>query len=109
MGSHGYSNHTSWKQNSEIILEVPEGAKASDFMFQLDEKINLKKLGELVETSKQKLTAEKSIDNPHLEMAFIKFMPQSEIAERLGLPIGTVKSRTRLAYKKLKENLEELR
>ena len=44
-----------------------------------------------------------------IEMAFVQFMPQSEIAEKLGLPIGTVKSRTRLAYKKLKENLEELR
>ncbi|MEX3007184.1 sigma-70 family RNA polymerase sigma factor [Hoeflea sp. TYP-13] len=44
-----------------------------------------------------------------IELAFLKFMPQSEIAAKLGLPIGTVKSRTRLAYKKLKEKLEDLK
>lgn len=44
-----------------------------------------------------------------IEMAFLQFMPQSEIAAKLDLPIGTVKSRTRLAYKKLKEKLEDLK
>ncbi|MEM6461098.1 MAG: sigma-70 family RNA polymerase sigma factor [Pseudomonadota bacterium] len=44
-----------------------------------------------------------------IELAFLKFMPQSEIAAKLDLPIGTVKSRTRLAYKKLKEKLEDLK
>ncbi len=44
-----------------------------------------------------------------IDLAFIQFMPQSEIAKTLELPIGTVKSRVRLAYKKLKQNLEELR
>lgn len=44
-----------------------------------------------------------------IELAFLKYMPQSEIATHLELPIGTVKSRTRLAYKKLKEELEDLK
>ncbi|MEM9105361.1 MAG: sigma-70 family RNA polymerase sigma factor [Pseudomonadota bacterium] len=44
-----------------------------------------------------------------IELAFLKYMPQSEIAAHLNLPIGTVKSRTRLAYKKLKEELEGLK
>ena len=44
-----------------------------------------------------------------IEMAFLRFKPQSVIAEELKLPIGTVKSRMRLAYQKLKEHLEELR
>ncbi|MCP4315626.1 MAG: sigma-70 family RNA polymerase sigma factor [Hyphomicrobiales bacterium] len=44
-----------------------------------------------------------------IELAFLKYMPQSEIAEKLGLPIGTVKSRARLAYKKLKDKLEDLK
>ena len=44
-----------------------------------------------------------------IELAFLKYMPQSEIAAHLDLPIGTVKSRTRLAYKKLKEELEDLK
>ncbi len=62
-----------WKQSSEITLEVPKGSKAADFMFQLNEKINLTKLGELVEKSSSQLTAEKSIENPTLSMAFVKF------------------------------------
>lgn len=62
-----------WNQTSEINLEVPEGTKAADFMFQLGEKIGLDKLGELVEKSKEQLEAEKDLDNPSFEMAFIKY------------------------------------
>ena len=42
-------------------------------------------------------------------LAFMEGLPHSEIAERLGLPLGTVKSRIRLAYTKLRSGLEELR
>ena len=41
-----------------------------------------------------------------VEMSFIQDMPQAEIAKVLKLPLGTVKSRIRLAYAKLRENLE---
>jgi len=44
-----------------------------------------------------------------IELAYIQDMPQSEIAAKLRLPIGTVKSRMRLAYGKLKIELEELK
>ena len=33
-----------WVQNSDISLEVPQGSKVADFMFQLNDKINLSKL-----------------------------------------------------------------
>ena len=42
-------------------------------------------------------------------LAFIEGLPHSEIAERLSLPLGTVKSRIRLAYSKLRNALEELK
>lgn len=42
-----------------------------------------------------------------IELAFIHDLSQSEIAERLSLPLGTVKSRLRLAYGKLKVKLED--
>lgn len=42
-----------------------------------------------------------------IELAFIHDLPQSEIAEKLSLPLGTVKSRMRLAYRKLKPKLED--
>lgn len=43
-----------------------------------------------------------------VELAFIDDLSQSEIAERLDIPLGTVKSRMRLAYEKLKVRLENL-
>ncbi len=71
----------SWKQNSEITLEVPNGTKAADYMYQLNDKINLTKLGELVEKSSKQLTAEKNIENPALDMAFIKFPKNGDISK----------------------------
>lgn len=78
MGQWTYSMG-SWNQTSEITLEVPEGTKAADFMFQFGEKVNLEKLGELVEKSKERLEAEKDIDNPRFEMAFIKYPKNGDI------------------------------
>ena len=44
-----------------------------------------------------------------IELAYLHDKPQSEIADKLGVPLGTVKSRMRLAYGKLKVKLEEVR
>lgn len=41
-------------------------------------------------------------------MAFMDGLSQSEIAARLSLPLGTVKSRLRLAYQKVRAALEDL-
>jgi len=37
-----------------------------------------------------------------LTLSFYEDIPHSEIAERLGIPLGTVKSRLRLAFRKVK-------
>ena len=71
----------SWNQRSEITLELPEGTKAVDFMFQLNENISLSKLGELVEKSMKQLTAEKNIENPILSTAFVKFPKNGDISK----------------------------
>ena len=42
-----------------------------------------------------------------LQVAFFEGLSQSEIAERLGLPLGTVKSRARLALARLRAALGE--
>lgn len=42
-----------------------------------------------------------------IEMAFVQELTQVQIAEKLGLPLGTVKSRMRLAYAHLKKSLEQ--
>ena len=42
-------------------------------------------------------------------LAFIEGLSHGEISQRLGLPLGTVKSRIRLAYQKVRSALEDLR
>jgi RNA polymerase sigma-70 factor (ECF subfamily) len=44
-----------------------------------------------------------------VQLAFVEGLSHSEIAKRLGLPLGTVKSRMRLAYQKIRDALEDLR
>lgn len=41
-------------------------------------------------------------------LSYIEGLSHSEIADRLGLPLGTVKSRMRLAYQKIRESVEDL-
>jgi RNA polymerase sigma-70 factor, ECF subfamily len=43
-----------------------------------------------------------------VRLAFMEGLPHSEIATRLSLPLGTVKSRIRLAYQKLRAALGDL-
>jgi RNA polymerase sigma-70 factor, ECF subfamily len=42
-------------------------------------------------------------------LSYIEGLSHSEIADRLGLPLGTVKSRMRLAYHKVREAVEDLK
>ena len=43
-----------------------------------------------------------------VQLSFVEGLSHSEIAERLNLPLGTVKSRMRLAYQKIREAVEGL-
>lgn len=74
-------SQNNWTQRSEVTIEIPQGTKASDYMFQLNDDINLYKLGGLVETSISKLTTDKNIENPILSIAFIKFPKNGDLSE----------------------------
>lgn len=43
-----------------------------------------------------------------LMMSYVEDLPQSEIAARLKIPLGTVKSRMRLAYRRMRKMLEQI-
>ena len=43
-----------------------------------------------------------------VRLSFIQDMPHAQIAESIGIPLGTVKSRLRLAYERLRPLLEDL-
>ena len=43
-----------------------------------------------------------------VRLSFIQDLAHPEIAKRLGIPLGTVKSRLRLAYDRLRPQLEDL-
>ena len=43
-----------------------------------------------------------------VRLSFVEGAPHSEIAERLDLPLGTVKSRLRLAMRRMRKSLEDL-
>jgi RNA polymerase sigma-70 factor (ECF subfamily) len=44
-----------------------------------------------------------------LELAYLEGLSHSEIAARLALPLGTIKSRVRIAYQKLRAAVEDLK
>jgi RNA polymerase sigma-70 factor, ECF subfamily len=48
------------------------------------------------------------LDAPHrevIDLAYFSGLSQSEISERTGVPLGTVKSRTASAYNSLRKEL----
>lgn len=71
-----------------------------------DEAVSERERGERVQAVMASLPADQSTV---VTLAFVEGLSHSEIAARLGLPLGTVKSRMRLAYQKVRDALEDLR
>ncbi|NOQ75260.1 MAG: hypothetical protein GQ574_24830 [Crocinitomix sp.] len=69
-----------WTETSEVSLEIPEGTKATDFMFQLGDEISLTELGGLIEKAKLKLKEEKDLANPTLSIASIIFPDDGDVS-----------------------------
>jgi RNA polymerase sigma-70 factor (ECF subfamily) len=78
--------------------ETPEVADSPETMMARSEDVSR------VTAALQRLSDEQS---KVIRMSFIEEQPHGEIAERLGIPLGTVKSRIRLAMGRLRELLDE--
>lgn len=75
-----YSNGD-WTQTSDVTLEVPDGYKGEDFMYQLKGYITIEKLEKLIEDAKSHLAKEKGIEKSKLALAAIKYPEVAEGAE----------------------------
>lgn len=70
-----------------------------------DDVLSEKERGDRVRKILAELPAEQS---EVVSLAYVEGLSHAEIAARLGLPLGTVKSRMRLAYQKFRDALEDL-
>ncbi len=71
-----------------------------------DEVMSEKERGDRV----RKILAELPPDQSEVvSLAYVEGLSHAEIASRLSLPLGTVKSRMRLAYQKIRDALEDLK
>jgi RNA polymerase sigma-70 factor (ECF subfamily) len=84
--------------------ELPEGrlAEASDEPLP-DEAMADKERQQRVQAALAALPHEQK---EVVALAYLEGLSHSEIADRLGMPLGTVKSRMRIAYQKIRQTLE---
>lgn len=92
------------KQSSQHYLDIGEmefadDAPAGDDLLLADEQDNL--VSQAASTLPEEM-------REVIHLAFIEEKSQREIAGELGIPLGTVKSRTRRAFEKIKQNLEDV-
>lgn len=81
-------------------LEIASGETPNDEL--TDAALKAERISEAVSTLPEQ-------QRQIIELAYMQDMSQTEIAEKLDIPLGTVKSRLRLAYEKLQQSLEDLR
>ncbi len=88
-------------------VELPEGRdeEASDDPLP-DERAEVKERQKRVQAALAQLPADQ---HEVVVLSYIEGLTHSQIAERLRLPLGTVKSRMRLAYLKIREAVEDLK
>ncbi|MGF7163065.1 RNA polymerase sigma-70 factor (ECF subfamily) [Rhodoligotrophos appendicifer] len=89
------------RQSAEIFYDIDDYDEASDEPSSEEELIRH-------EQETQVADAIETLPKDQLDvisLAYVDDLSQAEIAERLEVPLGTVKSRMRLAYQKLREAL----
>jgi RNA polymerase sigma-70 factor, ECF subfamily len=91
----------------DLYRRQPEATPTGDLADQVDVVDELEALvrAEAVRTALERLSAE---HREMLDLAYYRGLSQAEIAARLGLPLGTVKSRTFYALKAFRLACDEL-
>ena len=85
---------------------LPEGADDEPSTDPLpDEELDTRERRDRVRAALAELPPDQS---EVVTLSYIEGLSHAEIAERLGLPLGTVKSRMRLAYQKVRVAVEDL-
>jgi RNA polymerase sigma-70 factor (ECF subfamily) len=88
-------------------VELPEGrAEQASEDATPDEALDERERRERVQ---QALAALPADQHEVVSLSYVEGLSHSEIADRLGLPLGTVKSRMRLAYEKIRESVGDLK
>ncbi len=91
--------HRAWQPLPEAYTNVPSEDALPD------ETISAEQRRMTVASALQDLPAEQL---EVIQLSYIDGLSQGEIAEKLALPLGTVKSRMRLAYAKMKSAVQHL-
>jgi len=92
------------KQGTNHYLDVSE-LELEDDTPGSDDQIEAFERDNIVREAAQELPSEQK---QIIEMAYVEELSQSQIADKLGIPLGTVKSRTRLAFGTIRGKLEAL-
>ncbi len=92
---------TAWQDLPDVQAEaIPaDDALQDDVVAERQRRVRVQEVLTLLPTEQRQV----------VELAFIDGLSHGEIAERLCAPLGTVKSRMRLAYRKVRAALEDIR
>lgn len=92
------------KQGTKHYLDI-EDLELSDDAIDSEEQVISNERDRMVSDISKSLPPEQK---EIIEMSFVNELSQTEISKTLGIPLGTVKSRMRLAYKKLRKSVEDV-
>lgn len=93
-------------RRAERMLEDIEAEYSQEYEESAETTFGRRQEAGHVEAALQRLPAQQS---EIIRLSFIEERPHSEIAASLGIPLGTVKSRVRLAMNRLRELLDVLK
>jgi RNA polymerase sigma factor (sigma-70 family) len=96
----------SWRRQRRPVIDPDDPALASDPEPDAPQMIEIRENRDAVRNALERLPPEQ-VDI--IRLSFFDEASHSTIAARLGLPIGTVKSRIRLAFGRLRAALDELK